>query len=343
MAIDPDVQVKLDELQTMLNFSNLHFNTKIGELETELASAKERLAALEGGGPVDPPPVGWVPRFAGDTEPGHVRWGAAVGGNSDPARHEDPTGEVLALRRTFFAWRHIDSGYLVNTVRDDHEAGRLPWVSIKPPSAAAGSANGWDSIAKGNHDTEIDNLLQTLDLQNKPIWLTFHHEPENDGLPAAHWRAMQLKVRERIEATGVTNIAFAGILMSWTYFPASGRNPEDWWVDDAWDFVGIDHYIEKENVRFMDVTSDEMWKLTHDFLESKGLPFALGEWGNRGTDADGVADIQRLYDMVVADDDFLGAAAFDSELNAPTGSWELRGGVLTRFHELMGDQRSIGV
>lgn len=358
MGIDPDVTVELTRIDQQLAALSNQGSARdqrinelantiagLGTIVTALGAKHDALAARvakleEGGGPVDPPT--WTPRFPGDVQPGQVRWGAAVGGNSDPkSRHEDAAGRPMGLRRTFFAWRHIASGYLMDIVQEDHGVGRLPWVSIKPPSAQGGTANGWASIAAGHHDDEIDALLEDLDAGGKPVWLTFHHEPENDGLPAADWRAMQAKVRERITATGVDHVAFAGILMSWTYDPRSGRDPADWWVDGAWDLVGIDHYVEDEATLFVDPTSDGLWARAAAWLDTKDIPYALGEWGNRGTDAAAGADVQRLYDLIVADDRFIGAAAFDSGLNAPLGSYELRGEQLAVFRAAMVDGRSL--
>ncbi len=279
--------------------------------------------------PPAPPAAG---AFPGDVPAGYVRWGAAVGGNSDPVvRHEDPAGTQMGLRRTYFAWHHIASGYLLRTVRDDLSVGRLPWVSLKTP--------GWTQLASGSYDAEIDAMLRSLDSVGGPVWLTIHHEPENDGLRASDWRAMQRKIRERMDAVGVSNIAFAPVLMSWTYDPRSGRNPSDWWVDGIWDFVGIDHYVEKENLT-MGSPDDVLWQHTDSWLRSKGLPVALGEWANRGTDAAAAADMQGFYDLATASATsagvrVIGMAYFDSGLNSPLGSYELQGQPLAKFRELM--------
>ncbi len=40
---------------------------------------------------------------------------------------------------------------------------------------------------------------------------------------------MNRHVRERMTALGVRNVALALILMSYTWNPASGRVPEEWW------------------------------------------------------------------------------------------------------------------
>ncbi len=104
---------------------------------------------------------------------GTLYWGAAVQGNGDPVpRHETPSGHVLGLRRTFFSWSQRLTG-LLDIVDADQAAGRLPWVSLKTPS--------WAEMAAGDHDVELEALLQALASRSGPVWLTFHHEPEGGG------------------------------------------------------------------------------------------------------------------------------------------------------------------
>ena len=241
--------------------------------------------------PARPSAPAGVGRFPGDVAPGYVRWGAAVSGNGDPVvRHEAPAGATMGLQRSYFSWdRRLTS--MVTTARADIAAGRVPWVSTKTPP--------WADMAAGRYDGEIDSMLRALDNLGGPVWLTLHHEPEggggavgpdDPGGPAA-WRGMQVRLRQRMTAVGTKNIAFAPILMSWTFDPRSGRNPADWWVDGVWDFVGIDHY--QENAA-QPVETNEMWTKTYAFIAAKGMKIALGEWGNRGTDAAAAADMDPL-------------------------------------------------
>ncbi len=123
------------------------------------------------------------PAYPAQPEPGTLYWGAAVGGNGDPAaRHEEPAGSTMAIRRPFFRWHHRTSGWLEQIVRDDHRNGRLPWVSVKTPH--------WRDVAEGKHDEQVDQLLKLLRDQEQPIWLTVWHEPENDADAEARDRAM---------------------------------------------------------------------------------------------------------------------------------------------------------
>ena len=275
---------------------------------------------------------------------GTLFWGAAINGNGDPVeRHEDPSGYVLSIRRTFFQWDHR-TGYMIDTAQDDLAHGRLPWVSIKPPS--------WADTAAGLHDDEVDEMLEALDALQGPVWLTVHHEPEGGGGvnepddpagPSGHV-AMNRHVRERMTALGVDNVALAPILMTWTWDPASGRSVDEWWDDGIYDFLGVDHYRDDEATL---LTS--RWYEVRAWAQSKGVELAVGEWGMRGTDAAAGQRVRDWYaDAVGSDTDGQGArvvglSAFDSGLNSPTGSWELQGEQLTVFHELMGDPRTMTV
>ncbi len=272
--------------------------------------------------------------FPGDVAAGYVRWGAAIGGNSDPvARHENIAGVPMGLRRTYFGWDNRMKA--VTMARNDLAAGRLPWVSFKTP--------GWAAMASGAHDSQIDELLRALDSTGGPVWVTFHHEPENDGLAAADWRAMQVKVRERMNATGVQNLAFAPVLMSWTFDPRSGRNPDDWFVPGIWDFAGIDTYTETTASPTNEI---QMWLNTRAWYTAKGLKLAIGEWGNRGTDAAAAAEMKSFYDMAVrsgtsGQSQVIGLAYFDSDLNSPKGGWTLTGAPLDQFRVLMQQPTSL--
>ncbi len=273
--------------------------------------------------------------YPGQPQDGDILWGAALDGQDPVIRHEEPTGATLELHRTFFQWRHR-TGYMINTASADIEAGRFPWVSIKTPS--------WADMATGLHDDEIDEMLLALDALPAPIWLTIHHEPEGGGgvnapddpAGAAGHVAMNIRVRERMTALETDNIALAPILMSWTWNPASGRNPNDWWVPGVYDFIGIDHYNTKEASLLTPVWSDiRQWAQTQD------VDIAVGEWGMQGSDE---AAGQRVHEWHTAAvnsyNDGEGArivalSVFDSPSTWTNGVWLLEGAQLTAFHDIM--------
>ena len=297
--------------------------------------------------PSVPSPSGFVPSFPGDVAPGSVRWGSSISGNGDPvARHESTAGVPLGVRRTFYGWDQR-TGSMVRNARNDIAAGRLPWVSIKTP--------GWAAVASGAYDAQIDEMLRALDSVGGPVWFTAHHEPEGGNGTAypdegqgseKNWRAMQIKIRERMDVVQTRNIAFASILMSWTFNPQSKRNPADWWVDGIWDFAGVDYYNDKESRPSMET---DQWTATRAFYGAKGLKIGVAEWGNRGTDVTAANEMTGWYEMALRSagqpglSQVIGLSYFDSGLNSPTGAWTLAGEPLNRFRQILGLPNSISV
>jgi hypothetical protein len=277
-------------------------------------------------------------RFPGDPNPkvnGKAYWGAAIAGNGDPAKHEGPTGRSLSVRRTFWQWDAANNmnSSMYKTIEDDLKNNRLPFVSIKTP--------GWTKMGNGTYDAELDTIIRKLDSYGKPIWFIVFHEPEGgagsnvpndpDGAPA--WRAMQIRIRQRMNAVKSKNVAFMPVIMSYTWNPASGRNPEDWWVEGIWDAYIVDHYVENETRK--DMYTDQ-WNSFVKWVEKKGLPYGTAEWGNRGTDVQAGSEMQAFWDWGFNNKkDVIVYTYFDSSLNSPNGSWELKGEQLNVFQKIM--------
>lgn len=287
---------------------------------------------------------GFQPKYPGQPPRGTVLWGAAINGNGDPiARHETPSGHPLSVHRTYFVWTQR-SGAMVTMAKDDISHHRVPWVSVKPPS--------WAAMGAGTYDAEIDDMLTALGTVPGPVWLAVHHEPEGGGgantpddpSGAPGHLAMNGRVRMRMTALGIKNVALAPILMSYTWLPASNRNPEDWWKPGIYDFVGIDHYRDAE-ASLLTPT----WSVVRTWAQAKGVDIAVGEWGMRGIDAAAGLRVHEWYDSAAGSNAdgkgarVVGLCAFDSGLNAPTGSWVLVGEQLTAFQSLLGDPRTANV
>jgi hypothetical protein len=277
-------------------------------------------------------------RFPGDPNPkvnNKAYWGAGIGGNGDPAKHEDPTGKSLSIRRTFHQWSHVTNmnSSMYKIVEDDIKNNRLPFISFKTP--------GWKDMGDGKYNNEIDAMLRKLDSYGKPVWLVAHHEPEGGGTfgnspddpgGPAQWRRMQTKVRERINAVGTKNVAFMAVTMTYTWNPASNRTPSDWWVEGVWDAYCVDHYAHKEGSKLL----DNAWFDFVKWAENKNIPYCIGEWGNRGTDAAAGQLMREFWEWSFKNDkDMLAYTYFDSSLNSPGGSWELVGERLNAFRDIL--------
>jgi len=273
--------------------------------------------------------------YPGRPQADTLYWGSSIDRAGDPVpRHEIPSGHTLSIHRTFWQWSHRTSR-LVAAAAGDHEHGRLPWVSIKTPS--------WAAMAAGAHDAEIDAMLMALDALEGPVWLTVHHEPEGGGGsnvpddpagPEGHL-AMNRRVRARMTALGVDNVALVPILMSYTWRAESGRDPDDWWAPGVYDFLGVDHYRRNETTLL-----DATWYRIRAWAAARGVDVAVGEWGMRGDDAAAGQRVRDWYDDAARSGRdqrgarVVGLSAFDS------GEWVLAGPQLTVFRQLLGDPRT---
>jgi hypothetical protein len=108
----------------------------------------------------------------GIPQQGSTLLGAAYGGNSDPTAWEGDLGRQLGVRRTFWQSTNVDSA--VRTAKADVAANRVPWLSFKLP-------HSWPDMVAGKGDAWAKDIALKLKAVDGPVWVAFHHEPENDG------------------------------------------------------------------------------------------------------------------------------------------------------------------
>jgi hypothetical protein len=173
----------------------------------------------------------------------------------------------------------------------------------------------WADTAAGNYDTEVDavaaDVIALCAGTGRRIWLTLHHEPENDfgptGFTAANWRAMWTQVRARFDTAGASqHVVWVAVFMN-SHTNANGNGPgqdmitlwgNDGVMDDLVDVVSQQDYIAAgttpstiatkwiEDLEFL-VDNDDTGR-HWSYLER---PQAFTEWGAdlggevRGTNA----------------------------------------------------------
>jgi hypothetical protein len=349
VPVDPDAEAlfatkaEVAALSAKLDTLTSNVTASVSELkaaDTQLKGADNaldgRIDALEAAKPpvtppveppVEPPPTGWTPKFPGDTKTGEMRWGSAYGSNSEPGTRYGTPGRGIA--RTY--WGNTTSSWnsSVTRAKSDIAKGVLPWVSYK--------TTGWAAFANGGSDTDFKKLLTDLDAIGKPVWLTVHHEPEgsaafgtDEGTPTDNssinnWKNMQRHVRDLMKAVGTKNIAFAPVLMAWTWEPASNRVAKSWidGMDGVWDFFGIDCY--NDTTKGTTFQSMNMYKLSTADLKARGYRIGYGEWGIRDN---AIAACQDEF----LRQGFVGVAYFDCDLNSPSGGWSLTAAQLPLFN-----------
>jgi Carbohydrate binding module (family 6) len=276
--------------------------------------------------------------YPGQPARGDVLWGAFYrpGSGSDDlgARYEIPAGHPLEISRSFFSWSERTST-MISEASADLAAGRLPWVSIKPPS--------WAAMAAGRHNADIDQMLRALDVLDGPVWLTVHHEPDGGiGInvpddpagPAGHL-AMNQMIRQRMTALGVDNIALAPILMEYAFNPESGRDPDAYWAPGVYDFLGIDTYSHTGGSLL-----DQHWQTVRTWAAARGVDVAVGEFGINATGTTGAEVMRDFYQAALASGSdgagarVVGLTVFDS---APKG-WLLVDDQLAEYLRILSIQ-----
>ena len=300
--------------------------------------------------PPPPPPPEFVPAYPGQPQPEFTYWGASIGVTPDgkatqyngPAsRHEGPTGLTLGIRRRFVSsWSSRNT--LISWTKEDHGAGRLPWVSVKTP--------GWKEMASGSRDSEIKSVLSGIEAaaaeKALPVWLTFFHEPEDNsnaesgssgmGDPADHFQ-MNKHIRALMTQLGTKHIALAPVYMCYTFNEKdSGRKPNDWFQPGVYDFIGIDVYnpsaTNGDNLFEMFQWTEMYDKVVNEW----GLQIAVGEWGMKGTNISIADRIEDWWDEISMDENVVGACVYDSPGGA-RGPWILEGEALAMFQEMMAE------
>ena len=268
-------------------------------------------------------------RVPGDPGSGRVYYGATVPYYQDLAAWEAWLGRPLASHRSYH-----DSGEVakrVPTASHDITNTRLPHPSIKP-------AGTWAEVARGDQDVWLDDLLRQVGALNVPVFLTIHHEPENDavgtGMRPRNWVDMQTRAIKKA-AVLAPMATITPVLMQWTFDPASGRNPADWQVSTAKVF-GFDAY------NAWSPTNGKKWTTFASKVDrvkpwTGGRPLVVGEYGCREDPSDPERAAQWLRDAFAyaLANNIVCMSYFNSNQNSPDGSWELDGRRAEVFRDLL--------
>ena len=247
--------------------------------------------------------------------------GAAFGSNTDPARWERRLGRRLGVHRTYYAPDKVPQA--IAAVEDDLRDGRMPWISFKLPYS-------WRAMAAGRGDAWVRDIAVRLARVDGPVWLAFHHEPENDG-PMADWTRMQQRLSPLVRGIA-PNVAYTVILTGWNqmYGPPWLSLDAVWPRDTAVDLVGFDVYndygVVRDGKEDLSVTqlADEYFVPFQEFSRRYGVPWAVAETGI--TDAYAQRNprwVQETYRQLIKHDG-VALTYFNSRLNS-TASWRLAG------------------
>ncbi|MGI8523660.1 MAG: hypothetical protein ACR2K3_10190 [Nocardioides sp.] len=270
--------------------------------------------------------------FVGCPPAGNLYYGASLPDSRSLPDWESSLGTTLALHRSYFTPGPDVTAQLVVRCRDDLAHHRLPHVSIKPPGT-------WLDVAVGRDNPWLTDLLRQLRQESAPIFLTLHHEPENDagapGMQAQDYVGMQ-RHAIALAADLAPNVTVVPVLQHWTFDPLNrNMDPSVWIVREA-AVLGVDVYNP------WSPTNGRPWRSFGSKVDEVAgwfgdTPIAIGEYGcredpqNPGIASEWLreaADYARSHNVV-------SLSYFNSAANSPEGSWELQGAAERTFAELL--------
>jgi hypothetical protein len=212
-------------------------------------------------------------------------WGAYVnpfGLSQDVAitGFESLIGRPLAITRHYLTW---NISLVNNTIRWSAAAGHIPYVAWHA-TKKGNVAVPWASIAAGAEDTLIASRAAAVRDAGFPMYLTFHHEPEDDlaNGTAADFVAAYDHVRSMFDAAGVTNVTWVVTLMATTY--GGGHHGYAAWLPSNFDLLGVDGYNRHPCISSLDKhpwrSFEEIFTPAHNASVSSGIPLFVGENGS---------------------------------------------------------------
>ena len=186
-----------------------------------------------------------TPQEAGPDSSFHCKWGAfalPIGGQKIMEALlalEQKVGRRFAIHRDY---QGMDVDIISNDVIWLGNRGTIPYRSFHAWSGGKTNFINWAGIAAGKHDTWLKKQAAAVGAWGKPIYLSFHHEPEvwPQCGSAADFRAAWNHVRQIFHR--VDNATWVVTLLSPTFYGNNG-GPKAWLPSPAnYDVLGVDGY-----------------------------------------------------------------------------------------------------
>lgn len=169
-------------------------------------------------------------------------------------------------------------------------------------------------VLDGSHDAQLTSFFARTP---RPTFWSYWHEPENDGLNTADYRAAWARIAGLAKASGKPLTATL-ILMDWSLNPKSGRTWTDYYPGpDVIDVLGWDAYLWGPKS-----TPDAVFGPVIAASKAAGKPWAVAETGVPSVQ---VSDPAQRQQMLTATARYLASADpapvfvtyFDSDPGAP--------------------------
>jgi beta-mannanase len=153
-------------------------------------------------------------------------------------RVERKVGRRFRVDHRYFKW---DSSFPNSYDRWTWKHHRIVYANWNARTKG-GAITSWSSIADGRWDSLIRRRADAIKSWGRPMYLTFHHEPENDGAfgsPSEYVAAFR-RIVSIFRAKNVDNIAFAWTLMGSSFIDGTASR---WYPGNRYvDFVACDSY-----------------------------------------------------------------------------------------------------
>lgn len=192
---------------------------------------------------------------------------------------ERQIGRTFAIDHQYYRWN--------SAIPTSHEtwtagAGRIPFLSWNA-RRSDGRVVTWSRIASGAEDGWVSARADAFRAFGRPVYLSFHHEPENDvptfGQPADYVGAFR-RIVDIFRARGATNVTFVWTMMAWSFerqaSVASQYYPGDAYVDVV-AADGYNWYPGRKGSRWRSFR--EVMGSTRAFAVAHAKPFMAAEYG----------------------------------------------------------------
>ena len=132
-------------------------------------------------------------------------------------------------------------------------------------------------ILSGAYDAKFKAWFASAP-KNTDVFWTYWHEPENDGLNLADYRAAWARLAKLSHATNNSHLHATLILMGWTLREHSGRNWKDYYAgNSSIDVLAFDIYNTGVKNSGNYKTADKLYSLAAATAKSVGKPWGLAE------------------------------------------------------------------
>lgn len=226
--------------------------------------------------------------------------------------------------RRIFADLGSPDGALV-LAQSEVAAGRLPILSFKIPN------NDWAGAANGRYDSALRGVDSRLAALPGRVFVTVHHEPAQDGTPAAY-AAMQRHVLPLLSPPANVD---AGLIGNGFWWSAQGMGLTDaqiaeWFPADVLtkaEVVASDTYQGGTTAAPGENAAVKIRRMSQWATRVGVSRLGIGEYNGLTAYA-----IKAAGDAVLADPRFVFASCFNSSVNNRPGvDWALSGDRLTAF------------